>query len=147
MPDVVCLGILVADMIARPVERVPEPGALGLVDEISLRGGGCALNTATALARLGLSVGCAGKVGADTLGDFLLGLIDDRGIERALVLRDPARPTSASVVLVDTAGERTFLHVPGANGELHTEELDRERLLDARALHVAGALVLPALDG
>lgn len=147
MPDVVCLGILVADVIARPVGRVPERGTLGLVDEVSLRGGGCALNTATALSRLGLGAACAGKVGADAFGDFLLSLLDERGVDGALVLRDPAVATSASVVLVDLDGERTFLHVPGANGELRAEELDRERLLDARALHVAGALVLPALDG
>lgn len=147
MPDVVCLGILVADVIARPVERVPERGTLGLVDEVSLRGGGCALNTATALSRLGLAAACAGKVGADAFGDFLLSLLDERDLDRALVLRDPAAATSASVVLVGLDGERTFLHVPGANGELRAEELDSERLLDARALHVAGALVLPALDG
>ena len=147
MADVVCLGILVADVIVRPVERMPERGTLGLVDEVSLRGGGCALNTATALSRLGLAAACAGKVGADPFGDFLLSLLDERGLDRALVLRDPAAATSASIVLVDRGGERTFLHVPGANGELRAEELDRERLLDARALHVAGGLVLPALDG
>jgi len=33
--DVVCLGILVADAIARPVDDVPPRGALELVDEIS----------------------------------------------------------------------------------------------------------------
>ncbi len=147
MFDAVCLGILVADVIARPVVRLPKPGSLGLVDEIGLRGGGCALNTGTALTRLGLSVACAGKIGTDALGDFLLGLLDDRGVDRALVLRDAAAPTSATVALVDGAGERTFLHVPGANGSLRADELDVDRVLAARALHVAGALVLPALDG
>ena len=147
MTDAVCLGILVADVIARPVDRVPEPGSLALLDEIGLRGGGCALNTGTALARLGVSVACAGKVGADAFGDFVLGLLDERGIDRSLVLRDAATPTSASVALVDSAGERTFLHVPGANGSLRADELDLERVLAARVLHVAGALVMPALDG
>ena len=32
------------------------------MDEVSLHGGGCALNTATGLARLGLSVLVVGKV-------------------------------------------------------------------------------------
>jgi sugar/nucleoside kinase (ribokinase family) len=147
LTDVVCLGILVADVVARPVDRVPEPGSLALLDEVSPHGGGCALNTGTGLARLGLAAACAGKVGADAFGDFVLGLLDERGIDRALVLRDPGVPTSASVVLVDGAGERTFLHVPGANGALRAEELDLDRLLAGRALHVAGALVMPALDG
>ena len=146
MTDVVCLGILVADVIARPVERVPESGSLALVDEIALRGGGCALNTGTALARLGLSVACAGKVGEDVRR------LRHRAAGRArhrpsLVARDAEAPTSATVVLVDEAGERTFLHVPGANGSLSATELDVDRVLAARALHVAGALVMPALDG
>ncbi len=146
MPDVVCLGILVADLIARPVDELPR-GVVVLMEEVSLRGGGCALNTATGLARLGLSSSVVGKVGADPLGDFLLSLLDRRGIDRRGVLRDPAAPTSATVALVDSAGERTFLHSPGANGALRAEEIDPELLYAGRALHVAGALVMPALDG
>jgi sugar/nucleoside kinase (ribokinase family) len=48
---------------------------------------------------------------------------------------------------VDSAGERTFLHLPGANGRLRREELDEDALFSGRALHVAGALVMPELDG
>jgi sugar/nucleoside kinase (ribokinase family) len=145
--DVVCLGILVADAIARPVDDVPPRGALKLVDEISLHGGGCALNTASALVRLGLEARVVGKVGADPFGDFILQLLDERGVDRRGVLQDSAVPTSATVVLVDPAGERTFLHLPGANGQLRGEELDEDALFSGRALHVAGALVMPELDG
>jgi len=147
VPDVVCLGLLVADVIARPVERLPPRGTVKLVDEITLRGGGCALNTATGLARFGVSVGVVGKVGADLFGDFLLGLLDDRGIDRRGVLRDPEAPTATSVVLDDSSGEQTFLHFPGADGALGADELDFDLLCSGRSLHVAGALVMPSLDG
>jgi sugar/nucleoside kinase (ribokinase family) len=100
--DVVCLGILVADAIARPVDEVPPRGALELVDEISLHGGGCALNTASALVRLGLDARVVGKVGADPFGDFILQLLDERGVDRRGVLQDSAVSTSATVVLVDS---------------------------------------------
>jgi sugar/nucleoside kinase (ribokinase family) len=145
--DVVCLGILVADAIARPVGELPERGSLGLVDEISLHGGGCALNTASVLVRLGLAAGAAGKVGDDALGAYLLALLDERGVNRDGVLSDPATATSATVVLVDSSGERTFLHLPGANAGLRVDELDRAYLFSGRALHLAGALVMEALDG
>jgi sugar/nucleoside kinase (ribokinase family) len=145
--DVVCLGILVVDVIARPVEGLPARGTLELVDEISMRGGGSALNTASALARLGLRAGVAGKVGADPFGEFLLRLIHERGIDGRCVLVDRAVSTSATVALVDGEGERTFLHLTGANAHLRSEELDRELLLSGRALHLAGALVLDQLDG
>lgn len=144
--DVVCVGILVADVIARPVGRLPEPGTLGFVDAIELRGGGCALNTSSALARLGLRAAALGKVGADTFGEFVLSLLDERGVDAEGVLRDGELPTSASVALVDPAGERTFLHVRGANAALRVDELGA-RAFSGRALHVAGALVLDALDG
>jgi sugar/nucleoside kinase (ribokinase family) len=104
--DVVCLGILVADVIARPVDRLPKGGTLGLVDEITLRGGGSALSTASTLVRLGVQAAVAGKVGADAFGDFLLGLIGERGVDGSGVLVDEAVPTSATVVLVGRDGER-----------------------------------------
>jgi sugar/nucleoside kinase (ribokinase family) len=146
-PDVVCVGILVADAIARPVECLPEPGTLALVDEITLRGGGCALNTSTVLRRLGLEVTLCGKVGTDAFGDFLTRLVEERDLGAGALLVDPEAPTSATVVLVDGAGERTFLHVPGTNGRLRADELDPEIVYSGRALHLAGALVMPALDG
>jgi sugar/nucleoside kinase (ribokinase family) len=147
MPDVVCLGILVADVIARPIDSFPATGSLQLVESISLRGGGCGLNTATALTRLGLSAAVAGKVGADPFGEFLLRLLDERGVDRRGVLQDPTAPTSATVVLVAPHGERTFLHVSGANSQLGSDELDSNLLYSGRVLHIAGALVMDALDG
>jgi sugar/nucleoside kinase (ribokinase family) len=145
--DVVCLGILVADVIARPVDGLPRDGSLDVVDEIGLRGGGCALNTASALVKLGLSATIAGKVGADAFGEFILGVADQRGIDRRAVVRDQASSTSATVVLVAAEGEQVFLHHPGANARLHAEELDHELLFAGRALHIGGALVMDGLDG
>ncbi|MGZ4381002.1 MAG: carbohydrate kinase family protein [Gaiellaceae bacterium] len=146
-PDVVCLGILVADAVARPVDAPPLRGKLSVVDELTLHGGGCALNTASGLARLGLRVEVAGKVGADPFGDFLLDLLDSRGIGRSGVIRDPESATSASVVLVSSDAERSFIHCPGASGDLRAEELDPAGLSAGRALHVAGSLVMERLDG
>jgi sugar/nucleoside kinase (ribokinase family) len=145
--DVVCLGILVADVVARPVSELPERGTLRFLDDIGLRGGGCALNTASTLRRFELDVALAGKVGDDPFGDFLLGVLDERGIDRASVVRDAAVPTAATVVLVAPDGEQTFLHRLGASGALRAEQFARDDLLAARALHIAGALVMPALDG
>ena len=145
--DVVCLGILVADVIARPVDAAPSPGSLGLVDGIEVHAGGCAVNTASALAAFGLRAGVLGKVGGDLFGDHLLAVLDERGVARDGVLRDERVRTSASVVLVDSSGERTFLHVPGANAALTEDVLDPGLLYGGRALHIAGALVMEGLDG
>lgn len=145
--DVVSVGILVADAIARPVERLPRRGTLSLVEELSLHGGGGALSAATLLVRFGTRVALVGKVGADPFGDFLLALLSERGIESRWVVRSADDPTSATVVLVDGAGQRTFLHLVGANGALQAADVDRTLLRSSRCLLVSGALVLPSLDG
>ena len=149
MPDtkIVCLGILVADVVGRPLRAVPEPGRLALVDEIALHTGGCALNTATGLARLGLPVDVIGKIGTDPFGDFLLAEMAARGIGTGGVQRDPGIGTSATLVMVEPGGERRFVHYIGANAGLTLDDVDRERVYGATILHVAGALVLPSLDG
>lgn len=133
-------------MIVRPVDALPERGTLGLVDSIVLRGGGCALNTSSALTKLGMRAAVVGKVGADAFGDFILRTLEERGVEASGVIRDATTPTSASVALIDTSGERTFLHTTGANATLTAGETSEE-LFTGRALHIAGALVLDELDG
>ena len=144
---IVCLGILVADVVGRPLRAVPEPGRLVLVDDIALHTGGCALNTATGLARLGLPVDVMGKIGADPFGDFLLAEMATRGIGTGGVQRDPGAGTSATLVMVEPDGERRFVHYLGANAQLTLDDVDRDLVRNAAILHVAGALVLPGLDG
>jgi sugar/nucleoside kinase (ribokinase family) len=144
---IVCLGIVVADVVGRPLRTVPDPGRLVLVDEMALHTGGCALNTATALARLGLPVDVVGKVGTDALGDFILAEMDRRGIGRDGVQRDAITGTSATMVMVEPDGERRFVHYIGANACLVPGDVGPSTLEGASILHVAGALVLPGLDG
>ena len=40
--DVACVGVSCADVLAKPVNRMPEKGRLDLVDEMHMRIGGCA---------------------------------------------------------------------------------------------------------
>ncbi|MGC8874139.1 MAG: carbohydrate kinase family protein, partial [Chloroflexia bacterium] len=144
---VVCVGILVADVVGRPLRALPEAGRLVLVDEMGLYTGGCAANTATALARMGIPVEVIGRVGADPFGDFLVRELERRGIGTRGISRDPATGTSATMVMVDPDGERRFVHFIGANARLTLEQISPERIRQAAILHVAGALVLPGLDG
>lgn len=144
---IVCLGIMVADVVGRPVRSIPAPGRLALVDEMSLHTGGCAINTATALARLGLPVEVIGKVGRDPFGDFLVQALVQRGIGSRGVLRDASAGTSATMVLVETDGERRFVHYIGANAYLRLDEVDMALVQAAHMVHIAGSLVLPGIDG
>jgi len=144
---IICLGILVADIVGRPLRVVPEPGRLVLVDEMSLHTGGCAINTATALARLGLPVEVIGKIGTDPFGDFLLNALAERGIETRGITRDQLVGTSATMVMVAPDGERRFVHYIGANAHLKIDDIDLSMVEAGSILHIAGSLVMPGIDG
>jgi sugar/nucleoside kinase (ribokinase family) len=141
------LGIMVADVVARPVRELPERGRLVLADRMELHTGGCAVNTAIALAKLGLSAGVMGKVGQDGFGDFIFRELKRYGLEISGVKRTPEAHTSATMVLVEPDGERRFVHYLGANAELVEEDLEWRLIEESRVLHIAGSLVMPGIDG
>jgi sugar/nucleoside kinase (ribokinase family) len=144
---IVCLGILVADVVGRPLHSVPAPGRLVLVEEMGLYTGGCAVNAASALANQGLPVEAIGKVGQDPLGDFIINAMQERGIGTRGVKRDSQAGTSATMVMVDPDGERRFVHYIGANANLTIEDIEPQLISEAAILHIGGSLVLPGIDG
>jgi sugar/nucleoside kinase (ribokinase family) len=147
MAEVACLGILVADVLARPVDKFPERGRLVLVDRMELHTGGCAGNTAIGLSRIGVSASVIGKVGRDGFGDFYLGVMQREGVESSGIARDDSANTSSTMVMVHGDGERSFIHYLGANGTLRAADVNLDRAAGAKVLHVAGAFLMPAFDG
>ena len=146
MPDIVCLGILVADVLVKPVDQFPAVGSLQFVEDLSIHSGGCALNTGIALHKLGMDVHVWGQVGQDPFGDFLLDTLREAGLEVTGVERI-LRGTSTSVGLISHDGERTFLHYVGANATEPEHWSHWPNLPPARHLHIGGAFLLPGLDG
>lgn len=147
MSFVTCIGILVADLMGRPINRFPERGKLLLVPEMELHVGGCAHNTAVDLRKLGEEVLVVGKVGDDDLGDVVINSLKRHGVDVRGVTRDPRFHTSATMVLLDDRGERTFLHYPGANQALRASDVKDEFLRGAKVVHVAGSFLMPGFDG
>jgi sugar/nucleoside kinase (ribokinase family) len=145
--DVVCVGNLVADLIVRPVDALPSRGALTMVDAIDLRAGGCALTTAIVLGRLEAKVAMLGMVGNDMFGQFLVDELTEAGVDGRGVVRHPSVASVATVVVVDSQGERTYLHAPGVGALLSRHDLPDDLLFAGRALHIAGALINPGIDG
>lgn len=145
--DVLSLGIYVVDVLGRPIDQFPEKGKLALFEELEIHTGGCANNTAIALARLGISAGAMGKVGGDAFGDLILQTLADNDVDTVGMRQDANSSTSFTFVAVASDGERTFYHYIGANGELCEVDLNWEIIKRAKILHIAGALVMPRFDG
>ena len=145
--DVLCLGILVADVVAKPIEEMPGKGKLELVDAMELHTGGCDSNTGYALNKLGISTGLMGKVGTDGFGDFVIDYIKGSGLDTRGIKRTSSVNTSATMVMVSADGERTFFHYLGANAELCYDDVDFDIVREAKILHIAGAFLMPKFDG
>ncbi len=144
---VACLGIIVADVVARPVDTIPDRGKLGLVESMELHTGGCAVNTGSALAKLGIRTGVLGKVGDDGFGSFVVDALRQRNIDTRGIAKDPRTHTSSTMVMVDSSGERTFIHYVGANARVTPGDVNWDVVANARLLHVGGFFLMPGFDG
>jgi sugar/nucleoside kinase (ribokinase family) len=147
MFDVACVGILVADAIARTVTGLPESGKLQLVDKIDLFTGGCAASAAIDMAKLGLNAAIIGKVGNDGFGKFMTAALKEEKVNVDGLRVDDIAGTSASVVTIDASGERSFLHYLGANAEFGIQDIDDEIIGKSRIVFVAGTMLMPRFDG
>jgi sugar/nucleoside kinase (ribokinase family) len=142
-PSVVCAGILVADLFVPPLPRLPSPGELLVVEDFLLDTGGCAANTASCLARLGVRVSVAGKVGNDSFGDFIEQDLRQKGVEITGVKRSSAYGTSKTVILPVVGADRRFIHTIGANADFTAHDVDRALLAGVRVFYLGGYFVLP----
>lgn len=146
MSDILVCGISVVDAIARPIDTYPAPGGLRLFDSLRWSTGGCAVNCSIALARLGHPPRLVTRVGADILGDFMKSELDRNGVDTTHVVRDPERPTSFSFVGVATGGERSFIHIKGANDALAESDVPDALLRGVRFVFITGAMLMDSLD-
>ena len=146
MAEIIVVGNFVVDLIGKPLDRLPERGRLLILDTLETHSGGNGPNTAGALGRLGGDVAVVGRVGEDLYGRFLLERLNGWGVDTRLVYRDPEAATGLTLVAVDPAGERSFLHHFGANARLIPANLEWDQLAGARHLHLAAFFVLPGLD-
>ena len=150
MVKAISLGILVADVIARPVSGYPARGELVLVDSVRPYLGGCAANTGVGLQCLGIATRVVGRVGHDGFGGFVRSELERHGVGCEVQV-DAQAPTSATLVAVASDGERSFVHCTGANATATAEDfepaLDAAIADGARLLHIAGHGLLPRFDG
>ncbi len=144
--DVVCAGILVADIFVPPLPRLPEAGELLATDDFLLDTGGCAANTAASLRKLGVSASVVGKVGSDDFGTFVLDNLAAKGLDTTGVARSANFGTSKTVILPVKGQDRRYLHTFGANADFRAEDIPPVLLDRARVFYLGGYLVLPALE-
>ena len=147
MAKITCIGILVADLLGRPINRLPEKGKLVLIPQMEMHVGGGANNTGVVLKKLGEEVVMIGKIGRDGLGEFIISSLRKEGIDTSGIALTGEYPTASTMVLVDDQGERSFIHCVGANQSLRNADIKDEYLLDSDVVHITGTFLMPGFDG
>lgn len=147
MFDVANIGILVADIIAKPVDNIPDKGLLKTIDSISMHSGGCAMSASIDMSILGLNATLIGKVGNDIFGDYLKNCLKKHNVNLDGLVTDNKVQTSSSVVLSDSSGERTFLHCLGANAVFSKDDVNWQVIEQSQFVFVAGVMLMDTFDG
>jgi sugar/nucleoside kinase (ribokinase family) len=140
----VIIGDVGVDLVLGPISEWPRVGTETLVDRSELRAGGSAANAALAVSYLGGHSQLLSVVGNDEPGAWLRGQLQALGATLAVC----DAPTTLSVGLIHSCGERTFFTTRG-----HLEALSHEilrpcipRAPDAGSIALlSGIFLTPAL--
>ncbi|MFM9265420.1 carbohydrate kinase [Tychonema sp. BBK16] len=122
-PRVLCLGEILFDYLA---DR--SGFTLEQVESWTRYPGGAPANVACALVKLGISAGFIGAVGRDELGDSLVEVLQEVGVDTTGVQRHSTAPTRQVYVLRNEMGDRSFVGF----GECNTAEFADTHLLAAK---------------
>ncbi|WP_150672776.1 ribokinase [Pseudomonas fluorescens] len=120
---VVVIGSLNMDLVTR-APRLPKGGETLIGQSFTTVSGGKGANQAVAAARLGARVSMIGCVGNDAYGEALRGALLAEQIDcQAVSTVDGS--SGVALIVVDDSSQNTIVIVPGANGELTAEAIDR----------------------
>lgn len=122
--------------LGEPVDKLEDrliPGRAMLMGKCSIYAGAMG-NTALAVKRLGGMPVLAGRIGDDLFGKVFRQVMDDEGIESALVV-DPDADTPYSIGLSVPGIDRMFLYYPDAAWRFTGRDVSDEQLHKACILH------------
>ncbi len=108
------------DLVYR-MSHITKTGETNRAETLDTFPGGKGLNQSVAIARAGLPVDHAGKIGRD--GTFLLDFMRESGISTEFV-RTSERPTGHAVIQVDDEGNNAIFVLNGANFDITRKEID-----------------------
>ena len=148
--DVLCVGMVVYDVMAKPVDEIPDWGRLVTLKQVEHHVGGCAVNTAVDLVRLAggrMNVTIGGCVGRDGAARFVKTRLAELGLDVTAVAETGRAGTSYTFVMIGTDGRRRYFHHVGANAFFSDADVADGYLERARFLHFGGAFLMPGMDG
>tara|TARA_B100002003_G_scaffold249679_1_gene286672 strand:- start:170 stop:1117 length:948 start_codon:yes stop_codon:yes gene_type:complete len=145
--DATIVGLVVLDILGRPIEKIPEGGNLEYIEELRLTVAGTAGGTVIDCAKLGLSTLGVGAVGDDEKADFVISTLEKFGVDTSGFERLKGIPTSSTILNIRPNGERPALHLRGACDHFLPPPKDKVDIFDCKVFHLGGTGLLKKLDG
>ena len=134
--DLVGVGLNATDTLI-PLAEFPARGSKLEYSAARIMPGGQTASTVVACQTWGLSTRYVGKLGTDSAARLHRGAFEQAGVDAQIVVNEGG-VSPQSIILVDSGGERTVLCQRHPGMALRAEELQREWIVNARALHVDG---------
>lgn len=134
--DLVGVGLNATDTLIR-LPQFPARGSKTEYSNASIMPGGQAATTVIACQTWGLNTRYIGKLGDDDAGNLHRQEFARAGVDARLITV-PNAASPQSLILVDEGGERTVLCRRDERLLLQPADLNREWIVNARALHVDG---------
>jgi sugar/nucleoside kinase (ribokinase family) len=133
---VLVAGDVNIDIVLSGLSHLPRAEQDVVAEGLDILIGGQGATTARALARLGLHVSIAGRVGQDDYGRRALVELRADGVDVTGIAVDPALQTGTTVIL--SAGtERAFATYMGSISALRRSDIGHEKLENADHLHLS----------
>lgn len=139
--ELVVVGSMNVDQIAY-CARFPDDGETLVAHRYAQGFGGKGANQAVMAARLGASVRMIGCLGDDALGDATIANFAAAGVDTTGVARVPGASSGVAPIWVDESGTNRILIVPGANGAVTADHVERQ-LAEGTANVVVAQLETP----
>lgn len=123
MSMITVVGSMNMDLVVK-TDEIPKVGETLLGNELLQIPGGKGANQGVSIAKLERDIIFLGKVGKDGFGDELLKSMEDAGVNVEHIEREETS-TGIAVINVDKNGNNNIVVIPGANGLVDKEYLQR----------------------
>ena len=134
--DLVGVGLNATDTLI-PLPSYPARGSKTEYRSVSVMRGGQTASAVVACQTWGLTTRYVGRLGDDDAGRLHRREFDRTGVD-ARIVEVPGAASPQSLIFVDGGGERTVLCRRDDRLLLQAADLDRDWIVNARALHVDG---------
>ncbi|MBD2693587.1 ribokinase [Anabaena catenula] len=122
--NIIVFGSINLDLVVTAT-RLPVPGETLTGKDFLTTPGGKGANQAVALAKLGIPTHIVGRVGGDTFGVELIENLQSSGVKTANLFIDNNVNSGVALITVDDSGENQIIIIPGANGRVNDEDVER----------------------